>query len=160
MHVYKFLNAKYALEALEKRRLKIARINELNDPFELLGTNLTDQELIYGEGRAGRVVLEMRTHPRWGRELHQDVTVPSTSDVRAETWLLADGVVAGDLSFSLTWLSQMPVRGVPLDRIRVREDSIPVRPGKGWTKSSAVLCPPPGAAVVRFCIGLSPLRYQ
>lgn len=45
MRVYKFLNAKYGLEALEKRRLKIARINELNDPFELLGTNLTDQEL-------------------------------------------------------------------------------------------------------------------
>jgi len=45
MRVYKFLNAKYGLEALEKRRLKIARINELNDPFELLGTDLSDREL-------------------------------------------------------------------------------------------------------------------
>jgi Protein of unknown function (DUF2971) len=45
MRVYKFLSAKYGLEALEKRRLKIARINELNDPFELLGTNLSDRQL-------------------------------------------------------------------------------------------------------------------
>jgi hypothetical protein len=45
MRIYKFLNAKYGLDALEKRRLKIARINELNDPFELLGTNLSDKEL-------------------------------------------------------------------------------------------------------------------
>jgi Protein of unknown function (DUF2971) len=45
MRVYKFLNAKYGLDALEKRRLKIARINELNDPFELLGTNLSNPKL-------------------------------------------------------------------------------------------------------------------
>ncbi len=45
MRVYKFLNAKYGLEALENRRLKIARISDLNDPFELLGTDLSNQEL-------------------------------------------------------------------------------------------------------------------
>jgi hypothetical protein len=45
MRVYKFLNAKYGLEALDKRRLKIARINELNDPFELLGINLSNRKL-------------------------------------------------------------------------------------------------------------------
>ncbi len=45
MRVYKFLNAKYGLEALENRQLKIARISDLNDPFELLGTDLSNQEL-------------------------------------------------------------------------------------------------------------------
>ena len=45
MRVYKFLNAKWGLEALEARRLKIARISDLNGPFELLGTNLSNQEL-------------------------------------------------------------------------------------------------------------------
>lgn len=45
MRVYKFLNAKYGLKALENRRLKIARISDLNDPFELLGTDLSNQEL-------------------------------------------------------------------------------------------------------------------
>ena len=44
MRVYKFLNAKYGLEALKNRRLKIARISDLNDPFELLGVNLSDSD--------------------------------------------------------------------------------------------------------------------
>ncbi|MEW6177714.1 MAG: DUF2971 domain-containing protein [Pseudomonadota bacterium] len=34
MRVYHFLKEKYAIEALSKRRLKIARLNSLNDPFE------------------------------------------------------------------------------------------------------------------------------
>lgn len=42
MRVYHFLSLKYGLEDLVKRRLKIARINELNDPFELLGVSLSD----------------------------------------------------------------------------------------------------------------------
>lgn len=45
MRVYKFLNAKWGLKALEDRRLKIARISDLNDPFELLGINLSNREL-------------------------------------------------------------------------------------------------------------------
>ena len=44
MILYHFLNAKYGLEAIRNRRLKIARILELNDPFEFLGVNLSDQE--------------------------------------------------------------------------------------------------------------------
>lgn len=45
MRVYKFLSARYGLEALKKRRLKISRINELNDPFEFLGAKLSNHEL-------------------------------------------------------------------------------------------------------------------
>lgn len=34
MRVYHFLKEKYAIEALSKRHLKIARLNSLNDPYE------------------------------------------------------------------------------------------------------------------------------
>jgi hypothetical protein len=33
---------KWALENIRKRRLKLSRINDLNDPFELLGMNMED----------------------------------------------------------------------------------------------------------------------
>ena len=44
MRLYHFTSRKYGLEALRKQRLKIARIDELNDPFELLGWNLQDKK--------------------------------------------------------------------------------------------------------------------
>lgn len=37
MRLYHFLNAEYGLLNIRQRRLKIARISELNDPFEFLG---------------------------------------------------------------------------------------------------------------------------
>ena len=42
MLVFKFIGKQYGIEALTKRRLKISRIKDLNDPFELLGPNLSD----------------------------------------------------------------------------------------------------------------------
>lgn len=45
MRLYHFTSEKYGLLALEQRRLKIARIDELNDPFELLGWNLRDKDV-------------------------------------------------------------------------------------------------------------------
>jgi hypothetical protein len=45
MLVYRFLSEQWALEALRDRRLKLALIEELNDPFELLGANLKDKNL-------------------------------------------------------------------------------------------------------------------
>lgn len=42
MRLYHFTTAEYGLLAIEKQRLKIARISALNDPFELLGWNLRD----------------------------------------------------------------------------------------------------------------------
>jgi len=44
MLVYHFINAHFGLEALKQRRLKIARIMELNDPFEFLAVDLSDRE--------------------------------------------------------------------------------------------------------------------
>jgi hypothetical protein len=43
MLVYKYLNAEYGLQAIRNRRIKIARLMELNDPFEFLGCNLQDR---------------------------------------------------------------------------------------------------------------------
>lgn len=43
MRLYYFTTQQYGLLALEKRRLKIARINELNDPFEFLGWNMQER---------------------------------------------------------------------------------------------------------------------
>ncbi|MBS1852528.1 MAG: DUF2971 domain-containing protein [Acidobacteria bacterium] len=43
MRAYKFLCKKYALENLQNKRLKQSRISELNDPFELVPYDLTNQ---------------------------------------------------------------------------------------------------------------------
>ncbi len=39
MRVYHFVDRKYGLDDIAKRRLKIARIGDLNDPFELLAAS-------------------------------------------------------------------------------------------------------------------------
>lgn len=44
MIVYHFISSEFALKALRDRRLKIARINELNDPFEFCATDLADED--------------------------------------------------------------------------------------------------------------------
>lgn len=43
MRVYHFLNSKWGIEAIKKRRLKVSRIDDLNDPFELLSPELSDE---------------------------------------------------------------------------------------------------------------------
>lgn len=44
MRVFHFRNAKNGLKSLKEKRLKIARIIELNDPFEFLGADLSNPE--------------------------------------------------------------------------------------------------------------------
>jgi hypothetical protein len=43
MRVYHYLSKEYGLQALEKQRLKVGRIKELNDPFELLAAELSNR---------------------------------------------------------------------------------------------------------------------
>ncbi|GGB03392.1 DUF2971 domain-containing protein [Allosediminivita pacifica] len=45
MRVYKFYPAKWGLEALSKRRLKVSPIDELNDPFEYLSLDLGEKSV-------------------------------------------------------------------------------------------------------------------
>jgi len=44
MRVYKFLDAHFGLKSLYEKRLKISRIHDLNDPFELLPFKLSVRE--------------------------------------------------------------------------------------------------------------------
>ena len=44
VRVYHFANREYGLDDIRQRRLKIATINDLNDPFELLGPSALDKE--------------------------------------------------------------------------------------------------------------------
>lgn len=45
MRVYRFFQKQYALQALRDQRLKVTRLNELNDPFELFSMDLSDQSM-------------------------------------------------------------------------------------------------------------------
>ena len=45
MRVYHFISAEYALDDLRKRRLKVSFLEDMNDPFELLGGSLKRPEL-------------------------------------------------------------------------------------------------------------------
>lgn len=45
MRVFHFISEQFGLEDIRRRRLKIATLNELNDPFELFGVNLSDEAL-------------------------------------------------------------------------------------------------------------------
>jgi len=48
MRVFHFLNREFGLKDIKERRLKIARIMELNDPFEFLGVELSDRSFRQG----------------------------------------------------------------------------------------------------------------
>lgn len=43
MQVYHFINARFGLDSIRCRRLRISRLMELNDPFEFLGVDLSDR---------------------------------------------------------------------------------------------------------------------
>ena len=43
MRVYKFLDSHFGLKSLYEKRLKISKIDDLNDPFELLPFDLSDR---------------------------------------------------------------------------------------------------------------------
>lgn len=45
MRVYHFVSRQYGLDDLRRRRLKIATIDDLNDPFELLALDLSQPQL-------------------------------------------------------------------------------------------------------------------
>src|SRR5882724_8377120 len=45
MRVFHFVNEEHGLEDVRKRRLKVATLKDLNDPFELFGVRLADEAL-------------------------------------------------------------------------------------------------------------------
>ena len=63
MRVYRYLKAKYGLQSLADRRLKISRLDELNDPFEFRSVDCSDRDFrrsieaaIKETGAAGGVI--------------------------------------------------------------------------------------------------------
>jgi hypothetical protein len=44
MRLYHYLTSKYALDDVRNRRLKLAELNDLNDPYEWMGVALAEQE--------------------------------------------------------------------------------------------------------------------
>src|SRR5438552_5198124 len=44
MRVYQFIPTGYAIEALVRRRIRVSRVDDLNDPFELLGRDLPTKD--------------------------------------------------------------------------------------------------------------------
>jgi hypothetical protein len=44
MILYHFLNERYGIQAIESRRIKVARLDELNDPFEMMAITQSNPE--------------------------------------------------------------------------------------------------------------------
>lgn len=47
MIAYHFVKANHGIENLQKRRLKIAELHDLNDPFELFGVEMSNESIRY-----------------------------------------------------------------------------------------------------------------
>lgn len=45
MKLYHFINAKYGLDSIRDQRFKLSTYDDLNDPFELFATTLTDEKI-------------------------------------------------------------------------------------------------------------------
>lgn len=60
MLVYHFVNAQYGLDDLKNRRLKVARLGELNDPFEFLGFDLSDTDFRW-------IVRKLKSELSWNK---------------------------------------------------------------------------------------------
>jgi hypothetical protein len=61
MRVFHFLNAHHGVENIQQRRLKVATLNDLNDPFELFGPSLRNEKL-----RRMFSALKLRAHTQIG----------------------------------------------------------------------------------------------
>src|SRR3546814_15526274 len=60
MRVYHFVNCEYGLQDIARRRLKVATLADVNDPFEMLSLNLKDSGLRATLGKARKEFGERR----------------------------------------------------------------------------------------------------
>src|SRR3546814_3862280 len=60
MRVYHFVNCEYGLQDIARRRLKVATLADVNDPFEMLSLNLKDSGLRVTLGKARKEFGERR----------------------------------------------------------------------------------------------------
>ncbi len=73
MRVYHFINKEYGIEDLRRRRLKIATLNELNDPFEFYGVDLSDENIRRGFKRMKNELSLTRGLLCFSRDWHNPV---------------------------------------------------------------------------------------
>lgn len=71
MRLYKFYPAKWGLEALSKRRLKVSPIDELNDPFEYLSLDLGDESVRAWAARFRKIVSQDNGIISFSKNWHQ-----------------------------------------------------------------------------------------
>lgn len=60
MRVYHFVTHKYGIQNLRMRRLKIANLKELNDPFELFGVEMSNEQVRHAFERMKSKLAENR----------------------------------------------------------------------------------------------------
>ena len=60
MRVYNLTTAQFALSNIALRRLKVARFNDLNDPFELLAVDVTNFDLRVGMSAKKNKLIKQR----------------------------------------------------------------------------------------------------
>lgn len=63
MRVYHMMREEHGLETIRNRRLKVSQLKELNDPFELLGVELSDEDL-------RRAIVQMKRDMSENRGIH------------------------------------------------------------------------------------------
>lgn len=73
MRVFHFVNEKYGLEDLHHRHLKIALLNELNDPLELFGINFGDDKLRHAFNAMKNQLAKNRGLLCFSRDWHNPV---------------------------------------------------------------------------------------
>ncbi len=64
MMLYHYINGKYGLENVLKRRVRISRLNELNDPFEFFAPDLSDRNFrtVFRKTKSEKHYRRFRVH--------------------------------------------------------------------------------------------------
>ena len=75
--VYKFTGAQYGISNLEKKRLKLSTIKDLNDPFDLCPLNTTDPAVSKAADAVSSLFLEDDSYLVFQPELGQPAALES-----------------------------------------------------------------------------------
>ena len=89
MKGYHFLSSKYGLEAIRDQRIKVSKLDDLNDPFEFHSVQLGDKEVrerfnefLQEAFRETLVTLEAYERPTYSSKAVRELTRIREEDVR------------------------------------------------------------------------------
>ena len=102
MRVYHFINKEYGIEDLRRRRIKIATLNELNDPFEFFGVDLSNASLRHAFRKMKDELSQNRGLLCFSRDWHNPVQWSHYADKHQGLCLGFDvpGEKLGSVSYS------------------------------------------------------------